>query len=126
MSIEGVIEDVLETYPLQLKVAAEGATRHVVLRMDTEVRHGPESCDPGRLRPGQRVRIEDEGTEAAGGATRAVAIDILEDAPERPAAAAPESDAEPAAAVEDAPPVVEFLPSEPAPPLPPEDDEEGS
>ena len=59
-TIQGTIEGVMETWPLQLTVST-GATRYVVsLAPNTVLKRGGRPADARSLRPGARVAVTGE------------------------------------------------------------------
>jgi len=58
ITIEGRVAAVMETWPLQLSVVSGSSTYAVTLTDRTQVQRRGISCDPGTLRPGQRVDIQ--------------------------------------------------------------------
>lgn len=75
VSIEGTILEVMESWPLQLVVDAEQDRFQVALKEDTQVLEDSERVDPGRFRPGLRVRVE--GARTGASALRADTVHIL-------------------------------------------------
>ncbi len=58
MIIEGNIQEVMESWPLQLIVQTHSGNIHVDLSAQTVITIGNRSVDTKRLSPGIRVRIE--------------------------------------------------------------------
>lgn len=75
MTIEGVVEAVMETFPLQLRIDVEGVAYRVSLTERTSVSSHGTSVDPGRIKPSARVRITGSSTP---GGTKALTADSIE------------------------------------------------
>lgn len=74
VTFEGSITDVMESWPLQLIVAA-GSQRHIVTLTDaTEVKRDGVIVGPGALRPGQRVSVQAERGSLGGFAASSIVI----------------------------------------------------
>ncbi len=74
-TIQGTIEGVMETWPLQLTVAAGGMRYLVTLTDSTAIRRAGRPADARSLRPGFRVAVSGE-RPARGGANLLVAAAI--------------------------------------------------
>jgi hypothetical protein len=74
ITIEGNVTGVMETFPLQLKVEANGVSHHVTLSDRTRVTFRGAAVDPGLIMPSTKVRIDGRGP--AGGATALAAESI--------------------------------------------------
>lgn len=57
MVIEGMVVDVMETWPLQLTLAADKSRLHITLGMNTIVTQGGEDLEMAQIRPKQRIRV---------------------------------------------------------------------
>jgi hypothetical protein len=74
-AFEGVILEVMESFPLQWTVQANAGRYHVGLLKETIVSRGSIRVDAGELTPGLRVRVE--GEYSAPNAVIAQEIEIL-------------------------------------------------
>ena len=74
MVIEGVVVDVMETWPLQLTLFSAESQFHIILTMDTTVTQGGEEVGMQRIRPGQRARIDGKSIGDLGIAAETIAI----------------------------------------------------
>jgi len=63
--MEATIIDVMETWPLQLRLMTPTGKLKVRLSEDVTVKRGETLVDPGMLRPGQHVRILNQKTNGA-------------------------------------------------------------
>lgn len=72
--IEGTITAIMETWPLQLTVAAGGVNHAVTLTATTRIARCGSPVDPGALRQGQSVRIA--GDSRPEGTMMARSIDV--------------------------------------------------
>lgn len=55
--MDGLIETVMESWPLQLSIHVGAGKERVILSETVIVKRGAARLDPGALRPGQRVRL---------------------------------------------------------------------
>jgi hypothetical protein len=63
--MEATIIDVMETWPLQLRLMTSNGNLKVRLSEDVNVKRGGTPVDPGTLRPGQHVRILNQKTNGS-------------------------------------------------------------
>jgi hypothetical protein len=76
VTLEGRITGVMETWPLQLIVAA-GSQQHTVALSDTtEVKRNGVVVGPGALRPGQLIAVQGRREPPAGFVASAIVIRI--------------------------------------------------
>lgn len=74
MPFDAVLEAVMESWPLQLRLRTDHDRVEVALDEGTIVERAGRTVDPGTLRPGQRVRIELDPSISAGRTARRVTI----------------------------------------------------
>ncbi|MCS6779172.1 MAG: hypothetical protein NZ555_05680 [Geminicoccaceae bacterium] len=74
MLLDAVLEAVMESWPLQLRLRTDHERLEVVLDENAIVERASRRVEPGTLRPGQRVRIELASTIGAGRTARRVTI----------------------------------------------------
>jgi hypothetical protein len=74
MKIEGTIEEVMETWPLQLTLASDQGRFHVLLRPETAIRKNDVGVGASELRRGEAVRVEGHASGAAGLTATAVTV----------------------------------------------------
>lgn len=79
MTLEGVVVGVMESFPLQLSVTADGVVHHVALTEQTRVLRKGARVDPGEIGPSARLRITGRSRPGAERALAADAIEILSD-----------------------------------------------
>lgn len=75
MEIEGHIQEVMESWPLQLAVDTNSGRYHVGLQPETRIEIGGVKVDPGDLKPGLTVLIK--GTNTGNLSMTANTIEIL-------------------------------------------------
>ncbi len=75
MTVEGIITEIMETWPLQLVVMGEDQRYDVALVDSTTIRRGNTLVDAAQLHNNQRVRIV--GQRYTGNAITALTLDIL-------------------------------------------------
>ena len=76
--IEGIIVEVMESWPLQLAVEGGGNRYHVELLHQTTVTRGSRDVNPGVLQPDQRVRVSGSGRGPPTQVMIAESIEILQ------------------------------------------------
>lgn len=74
MVIEGMVVDVMETWPLQLTLLSAESQFHITLTMDTSVTQDGKEVGMQRIRPGQHARILGKRIGDQGIAAEAIAI----------------------------------------------------
>lgn len=60
--LKGEIIEVMECWPLELKISSPEGFCHVMLCDDVVILRSGEKVDPGALRPGMSVHIRKQGT----------------------------------------------------------------
>ena len=78
MVITGRILEIMESWPLQLAIEAEGVRYHVELLDETLALKRGAPVDVGSLQQGQRVRASGLASEASATAMSASRIEVLE------------------------------------------------
>ena len=76
MVIEGQIVDVMESYPLQLTVSANGIVYYVGLQEETTVARFGSYVDAGQLMPGALVTVRGERSSTSHTAMTAAHIEL--------------------------------------------------
>jgi hypothetical protein len=76
MIIEGTVEQVMETLPLQLTVTTNSGRYYVALQPNTAMTQQGNTADPGGLKPGVRVHISGQSSNFDNMALTAQAIEI--------------------------------------------------
>jgi hypothetical protein len=76
MIIEGTVEQVMETSPLQLTVATNSGRYYVALQPSTVVAQQGNTVNPGGLKPGVRVHISGQPSNFDNMALTAQAVEI--------------------------------------------------
>lgn len=76
MNIEGTVEQVMETSPLQLTVTTNSGRYYVALQPNTAVTQQGNTVHPGSLKPGVRVHISGQSSNFDSMALTAQAIEI--------------------------------------------------
>ncbi len=63
ISIDAVVNHVMESWPLQLSLQTSTRNEQVALSEETTVKRAGVRVDPGTIQPGQRVRVTMRTTE---------------------------------------------------------------
>jgi hypothetical protein len=76
MNIEGTVEQVMETSPLQLTVTTNSGRYYVALQPNTAVIQEGKDVNPSRLKPGVRVHISGQSSNFDNMALTAQTVEI--------------------------------------------------